>query len=224
MSEDAGTAAKLLRMVQGEIRPEASDYVRVKAIEALGRLRAADAVGPLRQFVEGRKAFGWIHPEEIRTAAAQVLLRLDPKWALDFLPHSGLDDEALAIAPLDPAPERDVVRYRRYRRVRLQRSVPVVIVSPRGKYSSAISVLSLEGGLLAGESHFTAGTEATLRIPAGFRSISLQAVVRSVRAHQASFETVDMGLEDRARLRRLLASLGHADAVAAAPAELQGEN
>ena len=224
MCEDAGAAAKLLQLAQADILPESSDYVRVKAIEALGRMRAADAVGPLRKFVEGRRALGWMYPEEIRTAAAQALLKLDPEWMHDFLPHSGLHAEALAVAPLDPAPERDVVRYRRYRRVRLPRNVPVVVVSARGKYSSAISVLSLEGGLLTGETHFTAGTEATLKIPAGFRSISVQAVVRSVRAHQASFEAVDMGLEDRARLRRLLASLGRGDASAVGPAELPADN
>jgi hypothetical protein len=36
----------------------------------------------------------------------------------------------------------------------------------------------------------------------------MQAVVRFVRSHQAGFEMVGMGLEDRAKLRRLLVSLG----------------
>jgi hypothetical protein len=35
--------------------------------------------------------------------------------------------------------------------------------------------------------------------------------VRFVRSHQAGFEMVGMGLEDRAKLRRLLVSLGSAD-------------
>ena len=55
------------------------------------------------------------------------------------------------------------------------------------------------------------GTEATLKIPAGLRSISMQAVVRFVRSHQAGFEMVGMNLEDRAKLRRLLVSLGGND-------------
>ena len=62
------------------------------------------------------------------------------------------------------------------------------------------------------------GTEATLKIPAGLRSISMQAVVRFVRSHQAGFEMVGMNLEDRAKLRRLLVSLGGNDAPAAQPA------
>ena len=213
MCGDNETAAKLLRLAEGEILPQGSDYLRVKAIEALGRMRAPAAAGHLRQFVEARKTFGWAHPDEIRMAAAQALVKLDPEWIQAFLPQSGLDAKVLAIAPLDPIPDRDFVRHRRYRRVRLPRNVPAVITSSRGKFSSAISVLSLDGGLLSGDIQIPVGTEATLKIPAGLRSINMQAVVRFVRSQQAGFELVGMGLEDRAKLRRLLVSLGGADAI-----------
>jgi hypothetical protein len=208
MCGDPETAPKLLQLAQGEILQGGPEYLRVKAIEALGRMRATVAIDGLRRFVESRKAFGWAYPEEIRTAAAQSLMKLDEQWMRAFLPQSGLDAKVMALAPLDPAPERDVVRHRRYRRVRLPRNVPAVITSPRGKYSSAISVLSLEGGLLSGDIQLAVGTEATLKIPAGLRSISMQTVVRFVRSHQAGFETVGMAIEDRSKLRRLLLSLG----------------
>jgi PilZ domain len=211
MCGDPTTAPKLLRLAEGDILPRGTDYLRVKAIEALGRMRASTAVGHLRRFVEARKAFGWLYPEETRMAAAQALMKMDPEWIQAFLPQSGLDTKVMALAPLDPIPTRDVVRHRRYRRIRLPRSVPAVVTSPRGKYSSAISVLSLEGGLLSGDIQLAVGTEATLKIPAGLRSINMQAVVRFVRSHQAGFETVGMGLEDRAKLRRLLVSLGGPD-------------
>ena len=148
MCGDPATAAKLLRLAEGDLLPETSDYLRVKAIEALGRMRAPAAAGHLRHFVEARKTFGWVYPEEIRMAAAQALMKLDPAWMQAFLPQCGLDASVMALAPLDAIPERDFVRHRRYRRVRLPRNVPAVITSARGKYSSAISVLSLEGGLL----------------------------------------------------------------------------
>jgi PilZ domain-containing protein len=214
MCGDPATADKLLKLVQGEILPQGSEYLRVKAIEALGRMRATAVAEHLRRFVESRKAFGWAYAEEIRTAAAQALVKLDPEWIQAFLPHSGLDEKVMALAPLDPIPDRDVVRHRRYRRIRLPRNVPAVITSARGKYSSAISVLSLEGGLLSGDIQLAVGTEATLKIPAGLRSINMQAVVRFVRSHQAGFEMVGMGLEDRAKLRRLLVSLGSPETAA----------
>lgn len=217
MCGDPSAAGALLRFVQSEPSPEDSGYLRVKAIEALGRMRAPAAVAHLRHIVETRKTFGWAYPEELRMAAAQALLKLDPEWIQAYLPGSGLDLKTIGFAPLDPAPEQDIVRHRRYPRIRLPRSVPVVITSARGKYSSAISVLSLDGGLLSGELQLAVGTEATLRIPAGLRSISMQAVVRFVRSHQAGFETVGMGLDDRAKLRRLLLSYGAADPSAAMP-------
>lgn len=209
VSGDAEAATKLLRLATGEILPQAPEYLRVKAIEALGRMRATAAVGPLRQFVESKKTFGWVHPDEIRMAAAQALVKLDPEWMQSFVSQSGLDPEVLALAPLDPIPGRDFVRFRRFRRIRLPRQVPATITSARGKYSSAISVLSLDGGLLNGELQFPVGTETTVKIPAGLRSISMQAVVRFVRSQQAGFELVGMGLEDRAKLRRLLVSLSN---------------
>ncbi len=212
MCADPATATKLLRLAEGELVPEGLEYLRVKSIEALGRMRAPAAAGHLRRFVEAKKTFGWVYPEEIRTAAAQALMKLDPEWMKAFLPQSGIDANVLALAPLDAIPDRDVVRHRRYRRIRLPRSVPAVITSARGKYSSAISVLSLEGGLLSGDLQLAVGTEATLKIPAGLRSINMKTIVRFVRSHQAGFEMVGMGLEDRTKLRRLLVSLGGADA------------
>jgi len=105
----------------------------------------------------------------------------------------------------------------------LAQPVPAVITSARGKYSSSISVLSLDGGLLSGDLQIPVGTEATLKIPAGLRSISMKAVVRFVRAHQAGFETVGMALEDRSKLRRLLVTLGGIDAIpSAAPPITEG--
>lgn len=209
MSGDVETAPKLLRIADGGVIKNCPDYIRVKAIEALGRLRAPGAASQLREIVESRRTLGWTNPEEIRTAAAQALSKFDLAWARKFLPKSGLDANILAFAPLDPKPGRDFIRHRRYRRIRLPRNVPATIVSSRGNSSSAISVLSLDGGLLTGALHLPIGAEATLKIPAGLRSISMQAVVRFVRDEKAGFETVGMALDDRVKLRRLLVSLNN---------------
>ncbi|HEX5423665.1 MAG TPA: HEAT repeat domain-containing protein [Candidatus Acidoferrales bacterium] len=207
MCGDASLAPDVLKIAEAT-PPDVTDYVRVKAIEALGRLRAPESIGLLRELVQARKRFGWLHPEEIRIAAAQALMKFDQEWIQEFLPQSGLEPRIVSLAPLDATPARDMVRSRRYRRVRLPRSVPAVVISPRGKCSSAISVLSLEGGLLDSDVQLAVGTEATLKIPAGIRPISMQAVVRFVRSRQAGFEMVGMGLDDRMKLRSLLVSIG----------------
>ncbi len=208
MSGDLETAPKLLKLAHGGVVKNCTDFLRVKAIEALGRLRATSAAPALRDFVESRKTLGWEYPEEIRTAAAQALSKFDLAWARQFLPKSGLDLNILALAPLDPKPNRDYVRQRRYKRIKLSRTVPATISTAKINCSTAISVLSLDGGLLHGDVKLPVGAEATLKIPAGLRSISMQAVVRFVRAQKAGFEMVGMALDDRVKLRRLLVSLG----------------
>ena len=211
MCGDPETSDKLLKIVEGEALPGSSEFLRVKAIEALGRIRAPGTAERLRHFLEDRKTFGWAYPDEIRTAVAQALAKIDAEWLHAFIPKSGLDAAVLALAPLDPRPERDFVRHRRYRRVRLSRSVPAVVSSAQGKQSLSINVLSLDGGMVSGDMQLAVGTSATFRIPAGMRSINAQAVVRFVRSHQAGFEWVGMNLEDRAKLRRLLVSLGQGE-------------
>jgi hypothetical protein len=209
MSGDQETAPKLLKLADGGVIKECTEYLRVKAIEALGRLRATAAGPRLRHYVESRKTLGWEYPEEIRTAAAQALSKFDLAWARQFLPKSGLDASVLALAPLDPKPNRDYIRQRRYKRIKLSRNVPATITTMTANHSTAISVLSLDGGLLHGDvKNLKIGAEATLKIPAGLRSISMQAVVRFTRDQKAGFEMVGMALDDRLKLRRLLVSLG----------------
>jgi len=63
----------------------------VKAIEALGRLHAVEAVSTLKRIAESRKVFGWQHPQELRITALQVLEKLEPEWAREFMPGSGIE-------------------------------------------------------------------------------------------------------------------------------------
>jgi len=50
----------------------------------------------------------------------------------------------------------------------------------------------------------------TLKIAHGVRHIKGQAIVRGARPQAMAFEFVDMELEDRSRLRKLLAEIGGA--------------
>jgi hypothetical protein len=207
MSGDQDLAPLLLRLAEGELASLNSEYLRVKAIEALGRLRAGPGIPMMRKFLSERKLLGWAHPTEIRLACAQSLAKLDPEWLQSYLPKSGLDAAALAMAALDPVGGKEFIRHRRYRRVQLPNTVPVTVTTRRGKATLDANVLSLEGGLLSGELQFSAGTHADMKISTGLRTINLQAVVRFVRSRQAGFEAVGMHLEDRAKLRRLLLSV-----------------
>ena len=123
---DRDGLGRLLTIVDGDLPADAAPYLRVKAIEALGRLNSAEAPSTLKRIVEARKMFGWVHPQELRIAALQVLEKLDPAWARDFLPKSGLERDELTLAPLEIPQNSKFVRQRRHPRVRLQKAVSAV--------------------------------------------------------------------------------------------------
>lgn len=206
MCGDVAVAAEMLRIAKGESLADCSDFLRVKAVEALGRLRTSEMEGHLLHFVEAKGAWRWTYPHEMRLAAAQGLVKLDPERALTLLGNSGLDPRLLDLAPLDAKLDRDFVRFRRYQRIRMTRPMPAVIESQRGKYQPAVQVLSLEGGLLSGNVQLSVGTSASLRISSGMRPIRLEVLVRFAKSNQAGVEMVGMELEDRSRLRSLLLS------------------
>ena len=70
-------------------------------MEALGRINAPESITALKRIVESKKMFGWTEPQELRIAALQALEKLDPAWAIAFLPKSGLDKADLTLAPLE---------------------------------------------------------------------------------------------------------------------------
>ena len=210
MCGDTSVAPDLVRLAEGNLLKNSSDFLRVKAIEALGRLRAPETTIHLMRFIEARRAWRWVYPSEIRLAAAQSLEKLEPERAWDLLAESGLDPHMLSLAPLDARHDRDFVRYRRYPRIKMTQPVPAVIQSKRGTYQPAVQILSLEGGLLSGDFQLSVGTPANLQISSGKRPIHLDVLVRFAQPNQAGVEMVGMDLEDRSRLRTLLVSMAAA--------------
>src|SRR6267142_2258807 len=87
VAADREALGKLLTIADGDLPAGASAYLRVKAVEALGRIHAPESVSTLKRIVETKKMFGWMHPQELRIAAFQALEKLEPEWALAFLPR-----------------------------------------------------------------------------------------------------------------------------------------
>jgi hypothetical protein len=208
MSGDPETARALLALVHGERGAAAGPYIQVKAIEALGRLRAEGAADALRKIVEARQVFRWAQPNELRVVAAQALQNIDPSWAAAYLPKSGLSAEDLGLAPLDPTPDAAWLRQRRYARVKLPRTMNAVAETSHGEYKMTAQLLSLGGGLAVAESRMTQGVQASLKMQAGLRPLKARVLMRKAGSQHMGFEFVEMDLEERARLRKLLAGLG----------------
>jgi hypothetical protein len=185
-----------------------SGYVRLKAIEALGRLRASAANPTLQTILEARQVWRWQYPSELRVAAAQALLRIDPMVAMGKIAAAGFDKKDLVLEPIDPETSSSVIRQRRYARLKLSRNLILTTTNLRENFRLNVPELNLGGGIGAGERHLAPGTLVTLKLTQGVRAIKAQAIVRGARPQAMAFEFVDMDLEDRARLRKILLDLG----------------
>lgn len=205
MSGDLTAAPPLLAMAKPGEAASRSPFVQLKAIESLGRLRDAESVPLLREIVETKKRFGFVHPRELRVAAAQSLSKTDPRYSTQILSDSGIEPAELAIAPLDPAPACPWVRQRRYERMVLSRALTATIGSSWGKSKILIRELSLGGGMGTKEDNLRIGSEADLEISLGMRNkIKAHVLLRRARVNEVGFEIVNTDLESRYRLRRVL--------------------
>jgi hypothetical protein len=205
MSGDLTAAPPLIAMARPGEAASRSPYVQLKAIESLGRLRDPEAVQILREILETKKTFGWLHHRELRIAAAQALAKTDPRYSSQVMSDSGLEAGELAIAPLDLAPACPWVRQRRYERLVLAKTVSGTIGSSWGKSRILIRELSLGGGMGTKEDNLRIGSEADLEIHVGMRArIKAHVLLRRARVNEVGFEIVNTDLESRYRLRRLL--------------------
>jgi len=204
MTGERETLGRLLTIADGDLPAGAAQFLRVKALEALGRLQAAESIPTLRRIVDARKMFGWEHPQELRIAAFQALSRMDAEWAKAFQPNGGFGMEDLTLEPLEIPRQSKFVRQRRHARIRLQRSVTAVSTNLKQNCKLEIKTASLAGGLATTNMHLAPGTKVELRMHLGLRNVQATALMRDYRAQDMSFEIIDMGLEERARFRRLL--------------------
>src|SRR5580704_9998516 len=212
MSGQPDCIPKLVELAQNDHTPP---FHRLKALEALGRLRASAGSPTLQHIMDARQVWRWVYATELRIAAAQALLRIDPTMALEKLNSSGLERKDLTLEPTDPEPHSSVMRQRRYARLKLSRNLLGITTNLRENFRLSIPELNLGGGIGAGERHLAPGSLLSLKLSHGVRNIKAQAIVRGARPQAMAFEFVDMDMEDRSRLRKVLMELGGIPQVAA---------
>src|SRR5712692_5627066 len=205
VTADREALGRLLTIADGDLPAGGGPYLRVKAIEALGRIQAPESASTLKRLVEAKKVFGWVQPQELRIAALQALEKLDPDWVRDYLPKSGIDKEDLTLAPLEIPVTSRFVRQRRHARVRLRKTVRAVCTNLKENFSLEIKTASLSGGVATISRHLAPGTQVQLKLSVGMRNLQATALMRDYRAQDMAFEIVDMNLEERGKYRRLLA-------------------
>jgi hypothetical protein len=205
MSGQSCCIPKLMELVGNDATP---GFTRLKAVEAIGRLRASGASTLLQHILETKQVWRWVYPNELRIAAAQALIRVDTTVGMEKVASSGIDRKELTLEPTDPEPNASVIRQRRYARLKLSRNLIAVTTNLRENFRLSIPELNLGGGIGAGERHLAPGSLLSLKFSLGVRHIKAQAIVRGARPQAMAFEFVDMDLEERFRLRKLLLELG----------------
>ncbi|HEV3374158.1 MAG TPA: hypothetical protein VG051_00540 [Candidatus Acidoferrum sp.] len=205
VTSDREALGRLLTIADGDLPVGGGPYLRVKAIEALGRINAPEAINTLKRIVEAKKMFGWAHAQELRIAALQALVRLDPEWAREFLPKCGLEKQDLALAPLEIVANSKFVRQRRHARVRLHKPVTAFSMNLKDNCRMEIKTASLAGGVATIDRHMAPGTQVQLKFQLGLRNLQATALLRDYRAQDMAFEIIDMNLDERGKFRRLLA-------------------
>jgi len=203
---------RLMAMANGNLPGAGTPYLRLKAIEALGRLRTPGAASVLKSIAEGRKTWRWIHPAELRVAAVQALQKMDPEWARRFIPKSGLSAAELSLDPLDNDPHSTAIRQRRYARLRLRRPLKAVTTNLKENCQVEIPEMTLGGGIALSAHSLHPGSIVELLLnPEQKTAVTLQAIIRDAHAQARVFEIAEMDLEERAKLRKLLTLFGSAE-------------
>jgi hypothetical protein len=187
---------------------ETPGFTRIKAIEAAGRLRASAASPMLQRILEAKQVWRWTYHNELRIAAAQALQKAEPTLGMEKIASSGLDRRELVLEPLDPDFSANVIRQRRYARLKLSKHITAFTTNLRDNIRLIVPELNLGGGIGSSDRHLAPGSLLNLKISLGVRSIRAQAIVRGARPQAMAFEFVDMELDERSRLRKLLLELG----------------
>jgi hypothetical protein len=209
MSGEQGSDMRLLRLAEGDLPKDGTGYLRLKAIEALGRLRTSGAEVVLRKIAEARKAFRWANPSELRLVAAQAIEKIDPEWIRNFIPRSGLSVAELSIEPLDADPNSSAIRQRRYPRLRLEHAVSAMTTNLKENCRLDIPEMTLGGGVAICDQSLHPGSLVSMKFNTGQKPVKAQTIVRDANTQARAFEVVDIDLEERAKLRKLLVQLGN---------------
>ncbi|MGH9816800.1 MAG: PilZ domain-containing protein, partial [Candidatus Acidiferrales bacterium] len=184
-------------------------FVRIKAVEALGRMRALVAADVLRTIVRQRNGLTYAEPTGLRVAAEEALALIENRPSSGRVPSSYHVAEKASLS---------FTRARRYMRVPLDSPLtarimpaerPLAEGAPSAVRAAAarVSTISLGGAFVESKQRLNVGESFALEIRSGLRRISGTAVVRNISPAGGGVEFVHMKQGDREKLRQLVSRL-----------------
>jgi len=196
-AHEMSASALLTQIAAGEHLVLRDIYLRIKAIEALGKMRVIDAAPLLRRIIRERKGLAHSEPAALRSAAEEALGLLEnrPSSARSRTTESACSKSSVSH-----------FRPRRYLRANLKSPLPATILGTRGG-TARVRTISLGGAFLETDQRLNLGDSMHVEIRSGLRKIQFTAVVRNAAPSGTGVEFVHMKPEYRERLRQMVSQL-----------------
>jgi RNase P/RNase MRP subunit POP5 len=208
-SGESAAAGKLMELAAGEGLAKDRPLIRIKAIEALGRLGISDATTLLDEIMASRGLFASRRSREMQLTAARALVNINPDRLPSLCGRAGFGPQELAVGALAPS-HSDWVRQRRYPRVQPLKPWSALAITPKGKCAIDVQRLSLGGGLISADPRLPRGGEAVLEWQVGLSRLRTHVLLRHLLTREIAFEVLDIDMDGRSRLRRMV--MDHAPA------------
>ena len=197
LANDTSAIPLLLQIAGGSHATLRDIFFRIKAVEALGRMRAAEAAEMLRIIARSRNGLAHAEPAGLRAAAEEALALLENHPA------------AARIRARSEALEKSGELYahpRRYQRIPLESTFSARLAGARSG-AARVRTIGLGGAYVESAQRMSVGDSMKVEIRTGLRSIHSTAVVRNVSPGGGGIEFVHMKAEDREKLRRVIGKL-----------------
>jgi PilZ domain len=194
LAQENSAVAQLMEIAAGEHDVLRDQFVRIKAIEALGRMRALEASELLHSLAEKRDGLTYAEASGLRAAAEDALALMEGG------PSTNRVRAAFAAAASSNGTYGVA---RRYARVPLDSPLRAQIGGAQAGLARVKSI-SLGGAYLESPKKLAVGDSIQLEVRSGLRKIHFTAVVRNIGAEGNGVEFVHMKDEDREKLRKLV--------------------
>jgi PilZ domain len=192
LAQETAAVPQLMEIAAAEHDVLRDQFVRIKAIEALGRMRAQDAAELLRTLASRRDGLTYAEPAGLRAAAEDALASLEdrPASARAAFAAAGNSNSSFVVP-------------RRYTRVPLESPLRAQIEGTQAGLAR-VKTISLGGAYLESPKKLNVGDSIRLEVRSGLRKIHFTAVVRNIGVEGNGVEFVHMKDEDRDKLRKLV--------------------
>jgi hypothetical protein len=194
LAQETSAIPELMQIAAGTHEQLKDQYVRIKAIEALARMRVAEAADLLRQLSDKRDGLAYAEPSGLRSVASDALTLMENRPAAAQVraayEYTGQTGGTFNVP-------------RRYSRVPLEAPLRAQIQGGQPAVAR-VKTISLGGAYLESVKKLNVGDTIRLEVRSGLRKIHFTAVVRNSGPDGNGVEIVHMQGDDRDKLRKLV--------------------